>query len=242
MKNVSITKSFLAKISLAGLMVVCIQAYEPEIDLNPPAYVEEMPSKEFVPEFSKPGSLFGQGERPLFADRRAMKPDDLITVLIAESSSANYSASKSYDTTSGGNSTPPRLSYNGNDEKKKQSAEFLDDQTNYSLTKPSDNTNFKGGGSQSKNENLTLSVTARIIKVLENGNYFIYGNKEVLVDGEKQILRISGVIRPYDISRDNTIQSKFIADAKIQYSNIGALSNTNKKKFASDALETEWPY
>ncbi|PAF52164.1 flagellar basal body L-ring protein FlgH [Helicobacter sp. 13S00477-4] len=234
------------KISIFSLILtltsIYINAYEPEIDLNPPEYVEEMPSKEFIPELSKPGSLFGQGERPLFADRRAMKPDDLITIIINESSNANFSTSKTYNSTSGGNSTPPRLSYNGTDENKKKSSQFLDDQTNYSLTKPSNNTNFKGGGSQSKNENLTLTVTARIIKVLENGNYFIYGNKEVLVDGEKQILRISGVIRPYDINRNNTIQSKFIADAKIQYSNIGALSNTNKKKIASDVVESEWPY
>ncbi|PAF47187.1 flagellar basal body L-ring protein [Helicobacter sp. 12S02232-10] len=231
-----------SKILFVTFVAVFVQAYEPEIDLYPPKYVEEMPSKEFIPEFSKPGSLFGQGERPLFADRRAMKPDDLITVIISESSSADYSTSKTYNTASGGNSTPPRLNYNGNNERKKQSTEFLDDQTNYSLTKPTNNTNFKGGGSQNKSENLTLNITARIIKVLENGNYFIYGNKEVLVDGEKQILKISGVIRPYDISRDNTIQSKFIADSKIEYSNIGALSNTKKKKFASDALETEWPY
>ncbi|PAF47545.1 flagellar basal body L-ring protein [Helicobacter sp. 12S02634-8] len=228
------------------LMVVfvlgALQAYEPQIDLFPPKYVEEMPAKEFVPEFSKPGSLFGQGERPLFADRRAMKPDDLITIIISENSSANYSTSKSYNTASGGNSTPPRLDYNGDNEEKKQSAQFLNDRTNYSLTQPNHNSNFKGGGTQNKNENLTLNITARIIKVMENGNYFIYGNKEVLVDGEKQVLRISGVIRPYDISRNNTIESKFISDAKIEYTNIGALSNTNKKKFATDALETQWPY
>lgn len=72
-------------------------------------------------------------------------------------------------------------------------------------------------------------LSARIIKVLENGNYFIYGNKEVLVDGEKQILKVSGVIRPYDIERNNTIQSKFLADAKIEYTNLGHLSDSNKR-------------
>lgn len=227
---------------LLCLSLALSYSYEPEIDMNPPDYVEEMPSKDFIPEFSKTGSLFGQGDRPLFADRRAMKPDDLITVIVSETSNANYNASKTYNTASGGNSTPPRLAYNGNDESKKKSAEFLDDQTNYSMTQPANNSNFKGGGNQSKSENLTLTITARIIKVLENGNYFIYGNKEVLVDGEKQIIKISGVIRPYDINRNNTIESKYISDAKIQYANIGALSNTNKKKFAADALQTEWPY
>ncbi|PAF54035.1 flagellar basal body L-ring protein [Helicobacter sp. 13S00482-2] len=230
------------------LLLLCVfalgsaSAYEPEIDMNPPDYVEEMPSKDFIPEFGKTGSLFGQGDRPLFADRRAMKPDDLITVVISETSNANYTASKTYNTASGGNSNPPRLTYNGNDESKKKSTEFLDDQTNYTMLAPANNSNFKGGGNQSKSESLSLTITARIIKVLENGNYFIYGNKEVLVDGEKQIIKISGVIRPYDINRNNTIQSKYISDAKIQYANIGSLSNSNKKKIATDALESEWPY
>lgn len=217
-------------------------ANEPEIDFNPPAYVEEMPSKEFIPEFGKPGSLFGQGERPLFADRRAMKPDDLITVLISEKTDANYSTTKSYNQTMGGNSLPPKLIYNGNDEGKKKSTDFLNDRTDYSFTKPSGNTNFKGNGSQNKSESLDLTVTARIIKVLENGNYFIYGNKEILVDGEKQIIQVSGVIRPYDIKRNNVIESKYIANAKIEYSNIGAMSSTSKKKLATDVLESEWPY
>ncbi|MCQ2940451.1 flagellar basal body L-ring protein FlgH [Helicobacter pylori] len=217
-------------------------ANEPNIDFNPPNYVEETPSKEFIPELNKLGSLFGQGERPLFADRRAMKPNDLITIIVSEKASANYSSSKDYKSTSGGNSTPPRLTYNGLDERKKKEAEYLDDKNNYNFTKSSNNTNFKGGGSQKKSEDLEIVLSARIIKVLENGNYFIYGNKEVLVDGEKQILKVSGVIRPYDIERNNTIQSKFLADAKIEYTNLGHLSDSNKKKFAADAMETQMPY
>ena len=80
------------------------------------------------------------------------------------------------------------------------------------------------------------------MKVLENGNYFVYGNKEILVDGEKQIIKVSGVVRPYDINRDNTIESKYLSDAKIEYANLGDLSNTSKKKPATDAVESEYPY
>lgn len=125
-------------------------ANEPKIDFNPPSYVEETPSKEFIPELNKLGSLFGQGERPLFADRRAMKPNDLITIIVSEKASANYSSSKDYKSASGGNSTPPRLTYNGLDERKKQEVQYLDDKNNYNFTKSSNNTNFKGGGSQKR--------------------------------------------------------------------------------------------
>lgn len=103
-----------------GVIFSMASANEPEIDFNPPSYVEETPSKEFIPELNKLGSLFGQGERPLFADRRAMKPNDLITIVVSEKASANYSSSKDYKSASGGNSTPPRLTYNGLDERKKK--------------------------------------------------------------------------------------------------------------------------
>ncbi|MFC3848321.1 flagellar basal body L-ring protein FlgH [Helicobacter baculiformis] len=232
------------RVKLIGL-VVCmsvINAVEPGIKFDPPDYVEEMPSKEFIPEISKPGSLFGQGERPLFADRRAMKPNDLVTVEISESASANYSTSKDYKSASNGTSSAPRLTYNGRDLNKKSQAQFLDDKNNYSLTQSTTNNNFKGGGAQKKSEDLKFTLTARIVKVLENGNYFIYGSKEILVDGEKQVIKLSGVVRPFDINRDNVVQSKYIADAKISYTNLGSLSASNKKKLANDVLESQFPY
>lgn len=217
-------------------------ANEPSIDLTPPDYVENMPAKEFIPEFNKAGSLFGQGDRPLFADRRAMKPDDLITVFIDETSESSFNTNKTYNGNSGGNSTPPMLTYNGEDESQKEATKYLNDQANFSLQKGNNTSNFQGGGNQSQSQNTKMTITARIIKVLENGNYFIYGNKEILINGEKQIMRLSGVIRPYDISRDNTIASKFIADAKIEYQNAGAISDTTKLKPTAREIENKWPF
>ncbi|RDU69712.1 flagellar basal body L-ring protein FlgH [Helicobacter cholecystus] len=215
---------------------------EPQIDFNPPNYVEEMPQKEFIPEFNKAGSLFGQGDRPLFADRRAMKPDDLITVIIQENANASFNANKTYNGSSGGNVTPPLLSYNGSDEEQKKATEYLNNQANYNLQKSNNTSNFQGGGNQSRSQSTTLTLTARVIKVLENGNYFIYGNKEILVDGEKQIMRVSGVIRPYDISRDNTINSKHIADARIEYKSVGAISDTTRRKPTTAQIEDDYPF
>lgn len=220
----------------------CVFAYQPEINLDAPEYIDDTPEKDFLPEFSKPGSLFGQGERPLFSDRRAMKPDDLITILIDEKSNANYSTSKTYNKNSSGSSAAPVLQYNGADAQNAQNATDLNNSNNYTLINPATNTNFKGGGTQSKNQDLKFTITARVLKVLENGNYFISGAKEILVDGEKQIIRISGVARPFDVQKDNTIESKFLADSKILFTNIGDLSNTNRKKPASDAVQSEFPY
>ncbi|WP_034347580.1 flagellar basal body L-ring protein FlgH [Helicobacter trogontum] len=230
------------KIGLALLLPALLCAYEPEIDMNAPDYVNDMPSKDFVPEFSRPGSLFGQGERPLFADRRAMRVDDLITIKIKENITNDFKIDKKYSGSSGGNITPAQMTYNGQDAQQQANTVYLNDQVNYTLTKPNNATNFQGGGTYSQSQNLALTITARILKVMENGNYFIYGKQEMLVNGEKQIIQISGVIRPYDIQQNNTIESQYIADSKISIVSVGKISETLAKKPTTDAIESNWPY
>nr|WP_199919494.1 flagellar basal body L-ring protein FlgH [Helicobacter enhydrae] len=232
----------LKKIFLTLIAFGSLWAVEPDIDFAPPEYVENMPEKEFIPEFNKAGSLFGQGDRPLFSDRRAMRPDDLITILINENSESSFSTNKTFNGASGGNVTPPILSYNGNDEAQKEAVEYLNNQSNFNLQKSNDTSNFQGGGKQNRSQSTKLTLTARVIKVLENGNYFIYGNKEILVDGEKQIMKVSGVIRPYDISRDNSIDSKYIADARIEFKSVGAISQTTTQKQATQAINDTYPF
>lgn len=233
--------AFLGLLGLCGLLSLCV-AFDPQIDFNPPDYVEEMPSKEFLPAPMQAGSLFGQGERPLFADRRAMRPNDLITINIDENSTASLSSSKNYTSTSNGATNAPILNYNGTDEDIAKDTQELNNTTNYSLQKTTDNSTFNGSGAQSRNDALKFSITARILKVLENGNYFVYGHNEVLIDGEKRLVTISGVIRPYDIQRDNTISSKYISDSKISYLSVGSIGQTNHKKAGSKAVENEFPF
>jgi len=58
----------------------------------------------------------------------------------------------------------------------------------------------------------------------------------MLINGEKQIIEISGVIRPYDIDETNTINSKYIADAKILYKTEGDMTINNKKGWATKII------
>lgn len=217
--------------------------FEPSIDFNAPDWVEERESADNdIPELPRAGSLFGSGDRPLFSDRRAMKPDDLITIVISENANANFTTNKNYNGASGGNVTPPSIEYLGNDEEQKQISAGLNDMVAYNLTKANNTSNFQGGGSQTRNEALNATLTGRIVKVLDNNTYFIHGKREVLVDGEKQILEVSGVVRSFDINKDNVVQSKHIANAKIAYTSLGHISDTQRKKPVSDGIESLYPF
>ncbi|MBN2965376.1 flagellar basal body L-ring protein FlgH, partial [Sulfurospirillum sp. T05] len=120
-------------------------------------------------------------------------------------------------------------------------ANTLNKYTNIGFESGSSN-NFSGSGSNSRNERFTTTISARIIKVMNNGNYFIEGSRELLLNGEKQIVQISGVIRPYDISQYNQIDSKFIADAKIMYTTQGDIGRASVQPWGSKLIQSVWPF
>ncbi|WP_181646801.1 flagellar basal body L-ring protein FlgH [Helicobacter sp. 16-1353] len=224
------------------LLIFTLVYADPIMDFSPPKYVEELPEKDFVEEFPKLGSLFGQGERPMFADRRAMRVNDILLVQVSESSTAAFTTQKTYNGTQGGNLNAPILNYNGNDEGISQSVQEFQSGSAFDMTLSNSNSNFNGGGTQHRNENVELEITARVIKVLNNGNYYIEGTRQIMVDGEKKIILLSGVIRPYDITSNNTIESKFISELKLNYTSEGDISNKRHKKWGSAELEQAWPY
>ncbi|MCV6606692.1 MAG: flagellar basal body L-ring protein FlgH, partial [Campylobacterales bacterium] len=62
------------------------------------------------------------------------------------------------------------------------------------------------------------------------------------VNGEKQLIQISGVIRPYDIGQDNTISSSLISDARILYRTEGDIARNTSQGWFSKMLEAIWPF
>jgi len=203
---------------------------DPTINMKPPKYVEQMPSLDNDIPQNNPGSLFTNGDN-LFSDTKAMKVNDIVTVVITEEIKQSSQASKKLNeanTDTGGlfdAGVSGSVNVNGKS--------YNMGKTGLSLNLPSMNSNrtFQGSGTQQRNESFQTTVSARIVKVLKNGNYYIYGTREIYVDGQKQIIQISGVIRPQDISADNTIDSKYISDAKIAYKTEGDLKRYTEQNW-----------
>jgi flagellar L-ring protein precursor FlgH len=80
-----------------------------------------------------------------------------------------------------------------------------------------------GGGKSIRAGSLQAKLSARVEKVLSNGNLVIKGTKVILVNDDKQNLVIKGVIRAEDIASDNTIMSTNVADAIIEYEGNGPI-------------------
>jgi flagellar L-ring protein precursor FlgH len=216
---------------------------DPDIDMKPPKYVEQMEPKEESSNVASAGSLFGQGENPLYSDRKAMRVNDIVRVVIKETATSSSSSSKKLSrnqqdklgggviASPGGNINPQMGGIAG------RLNGFLD----VGLTTGSSYT-FDGSGKGSRQESFATTVSARVIKVMSNNTYFIDGAREVMVDGEKQIMRVSGVIRADDIGKDNAISSEYISDAKVIYETQGEIKRASTQPWGSKLLEAIWPF
>jgi len=101
---------------------------------------------------------------------------------------------------------------------------------------------FAGAGSTARNGRVTGTLAVRVAQVLGNGDLFIEGTKVVMVGAEEQHVYISGVIRRVDIAADNTVPSSRIADAEIEYTGRGDVTDTQRRGWLSRLLAKLWPF
>ncbi len=145
----------------------------------------------------------------LYTDKRAMRVDDILTVYIVESAKAGSNSGTSTDKKN-------QVGVNGI-----QGTGLLSFIPAFGAS-GSVGVGFDGKGSTSREGSLLAKVTARVSKVLDNGNLVIDGNKMVEINNEKEIISVSGIVRAQDIQPDNFVYSYNISDAKITYSGKGA--------------------
>jgi len=216
---------------------------DPEIDFKPPAYVEQMPAKEEQQDFGSTGSLFGKGDNPLFSDHKAMHVNDIVTVVISETAQSSNTGTKQlsendtsnlgagiFASTTGATNGLVKNGMNG-----------VNGFSDIGFTSNSSSA-YQGQGTATKDAKFTTTISARIVKVLKNGNYFISGRREILVDNQKQLIQISGVIRPYDIDQYNKINSTQISDAKILYKTQGDMDRATQQGWGTKIIQSVWPF
>jgi flagellar L-ring protein FlgH len=95
----------------------------------------------------------------------------------------------------------------------------------------------KGDGRTQRQGRLTGTVTVKIVEVFPDGNLRVEGQKSVVINGERQLTILTGVIRPQDIAPDNSIRSDRIADAEISFKGKGVLANTERPGFIARVFD-----
>ena len=81
-----------------------------------------------------------------------------------------------------------------------------------------------------------------VVRIFENGNMGILGQKELILNNGKEYIRVSGIVRPEDISAANVVSSNRLADAQISYTGAGDVADTAKPGWLSKALRAVSPF
>ena len=182
------------------------------------------------------GSIYDPNNGPfgLVANKTAARPGDLVTVLIQETQDlkneekSDLKTQKALDTQLTSFNIAP------------------DAFTTLPDVKSSTNNTFAGTANYEKSGNFTARLTAMVVDALPNGNLVISGRREIRIDNETKVIEFSGVVRRYDITAGNTIESELVANARVSYSGSGPLTRTTNRHgfggFVFDAFIWLWPF
>ncbi len=99
------------------------------------------------------------------------------------------------------------------------------------------NNEFKGDGEYERKDDLTARVTAEIIEIQPNGNLVLEARTSILTDKEEQIITVTGVCRPDDITPANSVLSNQIFNLRIEKQHKGELRTTNERGFVGKVLD-----
>lgn len=153
----------------------------------------------------------------LMGDTRARRVNDLVTVRVIENVTATGSADSQLDKNSSASASVPNLfgiesRYPG----------WLDPS---SLASLGASTSFKGGGTTARTGALSAVITARVREVLPNGDLAVEGVREIEINGDRQILVLTGVVRTADVGPGNVVPSTAIGQMRIRYFGRGLIKD-----------------
>jgi len=200
---------------------------------NDPFYAPILPD---IPrqKVTEDGSIFQSDmANNLFSDVKARRVGDIITVNLQENTRATKSAgtSTSKETEATVN---PIIGLGGNTLNiGSESIQLGIDTTN----------EFEGDSSANQSNNLTGSISVTVVQVLANQNLLVRGEKWLTLNNGDEYIRLTGVVRPADVSPTNEIVSTKIANARIQYSGTGSFATSQKEGWLSGFFSSEyWPF
>jgi flagellar L-ring protein precursor FlgH len=181
------------------------------------------------------GSLWAANSGSLYADIRAAKIGDILTITISENSTASKAAATTAERTKNSTGSFTFAGAGLGTSGTKGAFSFGPYTGAFSNT-------FKGDGSTSQTDTMTAYMTATVIDVLPNGNLLIRGSRWTKVNDELQQIVLEGVVRPIDISRNNTVLSQNVAEAKIFLLGKGPVSQHQKPGWLNQFLDLISPF
>jgi len=182
-------------------------------------------------------SLFRPGAAGLFRDNRAFARGDILTIRVQTTDKAALDNATTRNRT--GKETAGIAGLLGLD---RLIDKVIPGKTGSASVSGNSDSGNKGSGTIARSETINLTLAAVVTDVLPNGNLLIRGRQEMRVDNELRELVITGLIRPQDIARDNSIRHTQIAEARVLYGGRGQLTSAQQARWGQQIYDALFPF
>ena len=195
--------------------------------------IDNIPVSMVVQEPLPAGALYRETTSVrLFGDHKAYRVGDILTVTLDELTRSSKQADTSINKNNSIEMPDPTVFG-------RTGARILG--SGHSLANTVDvERSFTGKGSTGQSNMLTGSVTVMVQAVMDNGCLYVRGKKTIRLTQGDEVLFIRGFVRPEDISPDNRVSSRRLADASISYTGKGDLAEANTQGWLSRVLNSRW--
>lgn len=183
------------------------------------------------------GSLYAEGAPGLFEDHNASRIGDILVIKIDEKDVASHQADTQLnksDATSYG--LPAAVGLVAAIAAKYPTVDPA------KLLATTSEQKFTGAGQVKREGTVTATLPVRVVQILPSGDLFVEGTKVVMVGEEEHHIYVSGIVRRVDIADDDSVPSSRIADAEIEYTGRGDISDTQRRGWLSRTLSKLWPF
>lgn len=175
----------------------------------------------------------GQSSKPLYADDKANQIGDILTIVISEAHKVDNKVKRDLNRSSD------------------RSFEISDDDISIGHLIPSvsklkvdvESQKSLSGKSDYKDERkIDDRITVVVEDIHPNGNLVVIGTRTREINGDTQIIQVSGIVRPRDIKFDNTIRSEQVANFQMVSLSEGVTKDFTKPGWLGQFLDKIWPF
>ena len=203
------------------------------VPVPPPRFTAVQPPAE-VPALRGPtGAIYNSVQSDnMFGRGRNFQVGDVITVLLDERTQGSRSTSTNVSREAKNNVVPTGLA--------NRIAGNRIGLTGLNLNDAS--TTSAGTGTADQTASLSGSLAVSVVEVLPNGNLVVRGEKQLSLSEGSEVIQVSGVIRPADVSPNNTVLSRRLAHSQIAYRGSGDLAAASSPGWGTKLLTRVWPF
>ncbi|MCP5071082.1 MAG: flagellar basal body L-ring protein FlgH, partial [bacterium] len=101
---------------------------------------------------------------------------------------------------------------------------------------------YTGEGKLERSANFTTKIACVVTDVTPSGLLHIEGERHLTINGETQVIALSGFVRPEDVRIDNTLPSELVASADIRYGGVGVVSEEQRMPWLTRLMRLALPF